>query len=100
MKFLPLVVVHMYPELFQKATETISDMSKANYFYTTSYPTYGGYRIEHDPVFTAYIASTEAPSASDNPLSLNQPRTLLLIAVAVVIVIAILVVVFVGRKKI
>jgi hypothetical protein len=99
MKFLPLVFVHMYPELNQKATETISDMTKANYFYITSYPTYNGYRIEHDPVFTAYLASAEAPTATTNPQQLNQPRTLSLIAIIIIIIAVIIAIVLITRKK-
>jgi hypothetical protein len=60
MKFLPAVVVHMYPALFAKATSTISNMSRANYFYITSYPKYSGFRVVHDPTFTAYIAPTQS----------------------------------------
>jgi len=45
----------MYPQLFQKAMESVTNMSRANYFYLIGYPTYSGYRIEHDPVLTAYI---------------------------------------------
>lgn len=63
MKFLPAVVVHMYPALFAKAVSTIANMSRANYFYITAYPEYSGYRIEHDPMFTAYIAASGAKPA-------------------------------------
>src|SRR3990170_1705176 len=66
MKFLPLVVVHMYPALFAKAAATIANMSRANYFYIIAFPEYSGYRVEQDPTFTAYIA---APSGTTP----NQP---------------------------
>ncbi len=63
MKFLPLVVVHMYPQLFQKAMESVTNMSRANYFYLIGYPTYSGYRVEHDPVLTAYMSTpSSAPT--------------------------------------
>ena len=87
MKFLPLVVYHMYPELYEKAQNTISDMSNANYFFLTAYPQYSGFRTEHDPVFTVYMNSASATS--------TQPQTnakiifLVLIAVAVIAVIAV-----------
>jgi hypothetical protein len=32
-------------------------MTYADYFYIISYPTYDGYRIEHDPLYTAYFAA-------------------------------------------
>lgn len=99
MKFLPLVVIHMYPGLYQKAAETISDMSKANYFYITSYPTYSGYRIEHDPVFTAYIASNEASTATTNVQNPNHPGTFLLIAIIAVVIAIVVAIVLITRKK-
>jgi hypothetical protein len=93
MRFLPLVVVHMFPSLFAKATSTIANMSKANYFYVTSYPQYSGYRVEHDPTFTAYIATSESPSTSQ-PGAGGFAFTVLIIAV-----VAIVVAVFVLRRK-
>jgi hypothetical protein len=103
MKFLPLVVVNMYPALYQKASESVSDMSKANYFYITSYPTYSGYRIEHDPIFTAYIASSVPQSSTatptTNPLQTNQTRTIFLLAFVAAIIAIIVSVVLIARKK-
>jgi hypothetical protein len=54
--YLPLILVHMYPSLYSKAKETITNMTKADYLFLISYPTYGGYKIEHDPVLTVYFA--------------------------------------------
>jgi hypothetical protein len=99
MKFLPLVVVHMYPALFAKAASTIANMSQANYFYIIAYPEYSGYRIEHDPTFTAYIAV--APSATSQP---DQPTggggigVIILIAV-IIVVIAVAVIVLRRKPK-
>jgi hypothetical protein len=92
MKFLPLVVVHMYPALFAKATSTISDLSRANFFYTIAYPEYSGYRIEHDPTFTAYIASP-----ATNP-SLPSAGGLLVLA-SVIVAIGIVIVVLIALRK-
>jgi hypothetical protein len=61
MKFLPLVVANMYPQLFQKARESITNMTKANYFYIIAYPTYSGYRVVHDPTLTIYLTTSTAP---------------------------------------
>jgi len=66
MKFLPLLVVSMYPGLYARAKETISNMSRANYFYLIGYPEYSGFRVEHDPTFTAYLAASAAPVAPPN----------------------------------
>jgi hypothetical protein len=65
MKFLPLVVVHMYPQLYERARESITNMSRANYFYLIGYPVYSGYRVEHDPVLTVYMS---APTSGTNDL--------------------------------
>jgi hypothetical protein len=95
MKFLPAVVVHMYPALFAKAASTIANMSRANYFYIIAYPQYSGYRVEHDPTFTAYIAAesvaTPTPSASPSPPISGGLIIIALIIVAVGIAIAILI---------
>jgi hypothetical protein len=60
--YLPLVLVHMYSQmpqqLYQRAKDTIANMTRADYLYLISYPTYSGYRIEHDPQYTAYFAPT------------------------------------------
>jgi hypothetical protein len=80
MKLLPLVVVHMYPGLFAKAMDTLSNMSKANFWYTVSYPEYSGYRIEHDPIITAFIAQTATatplpvPNETSTPASSQAPK--------------------------
>ncbi len=94
MKFLPLVVVHMYPALFAKATSTIANMSRANYFYIIAYPEYGGYRVEHDPAFTAYIAA--APSTSP-----SQPTGAggIVIVAIIIVAIGIGIAVFIARRK-
>jgi hypothetical protein len=64
MRFLPFVVYNMNPQLFNKAKETITNMTKANYFYITAYPTYSGYKVEHDPTTTIYLtpATTTPPN--------------------------------------
>jgi len=84
MKFLPAVVVHMYPALFAKAASTIANMSRANYFYIIAYPEYSGFRIEHDPVFTAYIAASEEQPAT-NPGVGVFVLTVLVVAVVAII---------------
>lgn len=61
MKFLPWLVYDIHPLLYEKAKDNIANMTQANYFYITAYPTYSGYRIEHDPIFTAYITPQLVP---------------------------------------
>jgi hypothetical protein len=107
MKFLPAVVVHMYPGLALKAASTIANMSRANYFYIMAYPEYSGYKVEHDPTFTAYIATasdaTPPPSASpsDGPSDPFDQATgggLLIIAL-IAIIVGIGIAVFVAKRK-
>jgi hypothetical protein len=95
MKFLPAVVVHMYPALFAKAASTIANMSRANYFYIIAYPEYSGYRVVHDPTFTAYIAE---PSGTTP----NQPLTdtaRIVIAVIIIVVVGLIVAALIVRRK-
>lgn len=95
MRFLPLVVTHMYPALLAKSISTIGNMSKANYFYIVSYPQYSGFRVEHDPVLTAYIAVSEVPSETANPRGAGLV-VIILIAAIISIIVAIL---FLRRKR-
>ena len=91
MKFLPLLVYNMHPGLYEKAKETITNMTRANYFYITAYPTYSGYRIEHDPTFTAYL---------DTSTGLTTQHWGFIIAIGIVaVVIIVAVTIFVRRKK-
>jgi hypothetical protein len=59
-QYVPLILVHMYPQLFQRAKESITNMTRADYLFMISYSNYSGYRIEHDPVYTVYFAPTAA----------------------------------------
>jgi hypothetical protein len=56
-KFLPLLVLNiaMPTQLRTIAIGTITNMSRANYLYIIAYPTYSGYKIEHDPQITIYL---------------------------------------------
>jgi hypothetical protein len=98
MKFLPAVVVHMCPGLVAKAVSTIANMSRANYFYIIAYPEYSGYKVEHDPTFTAYIATesatTPTPGLTDQPAFGG-----LIIILVIVIVVGVAIAVFVARRK-
>ncbi len=95
MKFLPAVVVHMYPALFAKAASTIANMSRANYFYITAYSEYSGYRVEHDPTFTAYIAATPSTTPEQPPTGAGA----LIIIAIVILAIGIGIAVFIARRK-
>jgi hypothetical protein len=66
MKYLPLLVADMHPQLFQEAKDSITNMTRASYFYLIAYPTYSGYRVVHDPTFTIYL-DTSTATATINP---------------------------------
>ena len=95
MRFLPLVVAGMYPGLYAEAKETITNMTRANYFYIIGYGNYSGYRIEHDPTLTVYAATT----AATNPTSPPSRAGLIIIAAIVIIVLIVGVAVFIRQRK-
>jgi hypothetical protein len=89
LKFLPLLVYNMYPGMFNRALQTIGNMSRTNYFYVISYPTYGGYRVEHDPTYTVYLM-TETPGLGGNDPAKYGFVILIAIVVAVVVAVAVI----------
>jgi len=42
------------------------NMTYADYFYLISYPTYSGFKVKHDPTYTAYIATTTGTAPTSN----------------------------------
>jgi hypothetical protein len=58
LKYVPLIVAHIDPLLYQKAKDHMLNMTDADYFYLISYPKYSGFKVVHDPTYTAYIATT------------------------------------------
>jgi hypothetical protein len=54
MGFLPLFVANVDPGLIQQVKAGDVQFSTANYLYIISYPTWGGYKIIHDPDYTAF----------------------------------------------
>lgn len=92
LRFLPLVVVHMYPGIYMRALATVTNMSRANYFYVIAYPTYSGFRVEHDPTLTVYL-DTSTPGTG------NPFLGILLVGGAIASLIILAVVVVKIRKK-
>lgn len=90
-----------HPALYAKAEETISNMSKANYFYITAYPEYGGYRIEHDPTFTAYIAASQTvtPTSTQTPTTRQPKNEGIVIIIIAVVSAALAVTIFLLKRK-
>jgi hypothetical protein len=54
MGFLPLFVANVDPGLIQQAKTGLVSFTTADYLYIISYPTWGGYKIVHDPDYTAF----------------------------------------------
>jgi hypothetical protein len=82
----------MYPGLYQRAKDTITNINVTDCLYIISYPSYGGYQIDHDPVLTAYFAPVQAI----NPLISNLKGLLFLSAIVIPVVIGAL---FLWRRR-
>jgi len=68
LKYVPLIVANIDPPLYQKAKDHMLNMTYADYFYVISYPEYSGFKVKHDPTYTAYVEitgpTTEQPKLS------------------------------------
>ena len=90
MRLIPHVLVHMHPALYWQARDHLLDMDYADYFSITAYPTYEGYRVVHDPTYTAYAQLTKAP-AQPSALSFTTGLALVAAGMAVIAVFVVLV---------
>jgi hypothetical protein len=70
-------------------------MSRANYFYIIAYPEYSGYRVEHDPTFTAYISAPSGAMPEQPPAGAGA----LVIIAIIIIVVGIVAAVLIARRK-
>jgi hypothetical protein len=91
LRYVPLIVQHIAPALYQKARDYMLNMTYADYFYLISYPEYSGFKVKHDPTYTAYIAGTTGTAPPSGWFGL------LLIA-GIVAVIAVAVILVVKRR--
>jgi hypothetical protein len=62
LKYVPLIVQHIDPPLYEKAKDHMLNMEYSDYFYIISYPTYSGFKVEHDPIYTAYASLESLPA--------------------------------------
>ncbi len=85
-RYIPLILVHMYPQLYQRAKETITNMTRADYLFIISYPNYSGYRIEHDPMYTIYFAPTAATGTNYGALIVLGILGSVVIATVVIVI--------------
>ncbi len=63
MGFLPLFVAHVDPALLQQAKTGMVSFATSDYLFTISYPRWGGWRIVHDPNFTAFYQPSNSLAA-------------------------------------
>ena len=87
LRYVPLIVQHIAPALYQKAKAQMLNMTYADYFYLISYPEYSGFKVKHDPTFTAYISTTGLAPPT------NWFGLLLIIGIIAIIAVAIILVV-------
>jgi hypothetical protein len=93
LKYVPLIVKHIDPPLYEKAKDHMLNMTYADYFYVISYPKYSGFRIEHDPTYTAY-ASLEAAAPAT-----TAPRIFGLVLLGAIIVVVVIGSMFFMRRR-
>jgi hypothetical protein len=88
MRFIPVVLASMHPELYEQAKDHLLDMNYADYFYLTGYPEYDGYKIEHDPTITAYchLTTNEPHPEEPGPSGIG---VIVLIALVILVITAI-----------
>lgn len=74
------LMAQMFPVKYAEMAKVWMNATKADYLYITSYPTYGGYQVIHDPVFTAYIPPVKTP-----PSGVPIPEASVFIGVGIVV---------------
>lgn len=94
MRYIPLALAHMDRPLYDQARNQLLNMTYADYFYIISYPTYDGYKIEHDPTYTVYL--TIASDETANPL---ESLMNLLAIIAVIAIIATAAILMLKRRR-
>jgi len=88
LRYVPLIVQHIAPALYQRAKDYMLNMTYADYFYLISYQTYSGFRVKHDPTYTAYIAGTIGTAPASGWFGLVLIGGIIaIIAIAVVLVV-------------
>jgi len=56
------LMANMFPVQYASVAKTWMNATKSDYLYATSYPTCAGYKVVHDPVYTAYIPPVQQAS--------------------------------------
>ncbi len=91
LRYVPLVVQHIAPALYQRAKEYMLDMTYADCLYIISYPEYSGFKVKHDPTYTAYVDTSGTALVPGNWFGL-------LVIIGIIAIIAVAVVVVARRR--
>jgi hypothetical protein len=75
------LVEKMFPVKYADASKVWMNSTKSDYLYITSYPTYSGYAVTHDPVYTAYFLPVKTTSSGGVPI----PDIAVVVGVGVVV---------------
>ena len=59
---------HLFPVKYAETAKVWMNATKADYLFITSYPTYGGYQVIHDPVYTAYVTPVKSTVGGGVPI--------------------------------
>ena len=73
-------MAHMFPVKYAATAKVWMNSTKSDYLFITSYPTYGGYQVIHDPVYTAYT-SPMTTTGGQVPI----PSVVILVGIMVVV---------------
>lgn len=74
-------MAHMFPAKYAETAKVWMNATKSDYLFITSYPTYGGYQVIHDPVYTAYT-----PTKSTAGGAVPVPSLAVLVGVVVAVI--------------
>jgi hypothetical protein len=75
------IVSQIFPLKYAEMAKVWMNATKADYLYVTSYPTYDGYKVIHDPVLTAYIPPVKTSQGGGVPI----PEATVFIGVGIVV---------------
>jgi hypothetical protein len=87
LKYVPLIVKHIDPLLYEVAKDRILDMTYSDYFYLISYPKYSGFKVQHDPTYTAYFATSSPATAMPNLFGIIVIGAIVAVAIIAVVVV-------------
>lgn len=76
------LIAQLFPTKYAEMAKVWMNATKADYLYITSYPTYSGYQVIHDPVFTVYTPPVKTTTSGGVPI----PEVAVFIGVGIVVI--------------